>query len=161
MFFLSRLIFILYNHSVFKNYSFLFFAVLTQVWPQQNICTFNTLQFYIRIWWGYESPISVFSQIRLWDVLPCCAADLSNHTEVSLRPWAQRPGLDTSVQSAWVSLKYEFSFLLYPLYVLLYVSTFKKKSKLNRAYFALLYLQTPELCPCGTPVFRLQSPAQW
>lgn len=44
-------------------------------------------------------------QIRLGDIFPSCASDLSNHTEVSLCPRPERPGLDTSVQSAWVSLK--------------------------------------------------------
>lgn len=47
--------------------------------------------------------ISVFFQKCLRDLLSRCAADVSNHTEVSLRPRPQCPGLDKSLQSARVS----------------------------------------------------------
>lgn len=42
-------------------------------------------------------------QICFRDLLSSCAVDLFNHTEVSLCPRPQRPGLDTSVQSARVT----------------------------------------------------------
>lgn len=47
-------------------------------------------------------------QICLGDVLSGCAADLVDHTAVSLRPRPQRPGLDTSVQSPRVRLPLPF-----------------------------------------------------
>uniref|UniRef100_A0AAQ4S459 Phosphatidylinositol glycan anchor biosynthesis, class F n=1 Tax=Gasterosteus aculeatus aculeatus TaxID=481459 RepID=A0AAQ4S459_GASAC len=39
-------------------------------------------------------------KICLGDILPRCAADLFNHTEVPLCPRPKRPGLDTSIQPA-------------------------------------------------------------
>ena len=95
------------NYLLLKVYAF--FALLYHLFLSLCIAVSDTA--------SLKFLIYVF-QIGLRDVLSCGAADFSHHPAVSLCPRPKRPGLDTSVQPARVSLK--SAFLLSPLPVLLY-----------------------------------------